>query len=398
MELKLSIMATSLLLMLAHVANADAAIFDVTKYGAKAGGEISKALTSAWKDACASTSSSTVSIPAVNYTLSPVVLQGPCKAAIGVHVQGTLKAPADPSQFKTDGWVVFQYIDQFTLSGTGTFDGQGAMAWKQNDCAKNKNCRTPPTNIRFDFLNNTLIRDITSKDSKQFHINVLGCNNVTFVHVTITAPGDSINTDGIHIGRASGINITDALIQTGDDCLSIGDGGRQIHVERVTCGPGHGISVGSLGKYKNEEPVVGITVTNCTISNTMNGVRVKTWRASPVGTASDMHFENIVMENVGNPIIIDQEYCPSGNCNNQPPSQVKISRVSLKNIRGTSSTRIAVKLDCSKSVPCENVEVGDINLTYKGPGGEVAAATSECENVKPKTFGTLNPKLFSSSG
>ncbi|KAK2662999.1 hypothetical protein Ddye_001573 [Dipteronia dyeriana] len=40
----------------------------------------------------------------------------------------------------------------------------------------------------------------------------------------------------------------------------IGDGSKKISITKVTCGPGHGISVGSLGKYNNEEPVVGVTV------------------------------------------------------------------------------------------------------------------------------------------
>lgn len=164
-------------------------------------------------------------------------------------------------------------------------------------------------------MTNSLIRDIISLNSKQFHINVLGGQNVTFLRVKIIAPEDSPNTDGIHIGRSSGISITDTVIQTGDDCVSLGDGCKDISITRVTCGPGHGISVGSLGKYSNEDPVEGVIVRNCTIRNTSNGVRVKTWPDSRDGLASNLHFEDIVMENVGNPVLIDQEYCPWNQCN-----------------------------------------------------------------------------------
>jgi len=105
----------------------------------------SKALLSAWKEACASTTPAKVLIPGGTFALTEVALDGPCKAPVEFELQGTLKAPADPSLFKTDGWVVFQHIDGLTMSGGGTFDGQGKTAWGQNDCDKNTDCRTLPT-------------------------------------------------------------------------------------------------------------------------------------------------------------------------------------------------------------------------------------------------------------
>ena len=76
--------------------------------------------------------------------------------------------------------------------------------------------------------------------------------------------------------------------------------------------------------------------------------------------------------------------------NIQVPSAIKISKVSFKNIRGTSSTPVAVKLVCSKSHPCEDVEIADIDLTYSGKEGP---AVSECSNVKPTISGKQNPPI-----
>lgn len=172
--------------------------------------------------------------------------------------------------------------------------------------------------MRFYSVKNSLVKDVTSLNSKNFHVNIIGCERLTFQHFIVTAPGNSTNTDGIHIGRSIGVNITDANIKTGDDCISIGDGTKQLTITNVTCGSGHGISIGSLGKYQKEDPVSGINISNCTLSDTSNGVRIKTWPNSPSpGTASDIHFENIIMNNVGNPILIDQEYCPWNLCNKQ---------------------------------------------------------------------------------
>ncbi|CBI22052.3 unnamed protein product, partial [Vitis vinifera] len=393
MGLKLNIATTSLLLLLASAAEVSGdIIFDVTKYGARTDGnsDISQALLKAWGDACSSPVASTVMIPDGTYALGQIIIAGPCKAPINFVVQGTVMAPVDTSRFRAEaGWITFQQIDQFTLSGDGVFDGQGKIVWGTK-CLSSAYCNQLPINLRFNFITNSMVKDITSRDSKQFHINLLGCKNLTFYNIVISAPQESLNTDGIHIGRSSGINITDSTIETGDDCVSIGDGSEQINIQRVTCGPGHGISVGSLGKYPNEEPVVGISVKNCTLTNTQNGVRVKTWPASHQGTASEMHFEDIVMNNVGNPIIIDQEYCPHNQCNLKSPSRIKISNVSFRNIRGTTSTQVAVKLICSQGVPCHDVELGDINLEYNGNEGP---AMSQCKNIKPNLLGVQLPRI-----
>lgn len=147
----------------------------------------------------------------------------------------------------------------------------------------------------------------------------MGCTNFTFDGLTITAPATSKNTDGIHIGRSTDdVKVLNTNISTGDDCISLGQGSRQITVQNVNCGPGHGISVGSLGKNPKEEATEHVLVKNCTISNTDNGVRIKTWPSSP-GTSpiTDMHFEDTIMVNVLNPVIIDQEYCPWNQCSKQ---------------------------------------------------------------------------------
>ncbi|KAL5573795.1 hypothetical protein UlMin_023392 [Ulmus minor] len=380
-------------LLLAFIVDGEAKDFDVRTYGARPNGDIGLALAKAWKDACASPTPSKVVIPSGIYNLKVAKFEGPCKAPIVFQLQGTLKAQTNPSGFNEgEGWITFLRIDKLTLTGGGTFDGQGKNTWGKQ-CSSTKYCNKLPMNIRFDFITNSLVENIVSLDSKQFHINVLGGEHLTFSSVKIIAPGTSANTDGIHIGRSTSINITDSFIQTGDDCISIGDGSRQITITKVTCGPGHGISVGSLGKYPKEEPVQGVFVRNCTLKNTMNGIRIKTWPDSYNGVASDMHFEDIIMENVGsagNPIVIDQAYCPWNKCNAQIPSKVRINNVSFKKIRGSSATAVAVKLACSKSFPCQNVQISDINLTYSGKEGPVK---SQCQNVKPTILGQPHPAL-----
>lgn len=75
-------------------------------------------------------------------------------------------------------------------------------------------------------------------------------------------------------------------------------------------------SIGSLGKYQDEDNVAHIKVKNCTVTGTTNGLRIKTWPGtSTTSEAFNITFENIKLDNVSRPIIIDQEYCPNSQCN-----------------------------------------------------------------------------------
>ncbi|KAK2663000.1 hypothetical protein Ddye_001574 [Dipteronia dyeriana] len=85
-------------------------VFDVRKYVAKADGksDISKALCSAFIDACACPTPSKVLIPKGTFMFAQVSLEGPCKATVTIVVRGKLKALTDPSKMKVDGsWVTF---------------------------------------------------------------------------------------------------------------------------------------------------------------------------------------------------------------------------------------------------------------------------------------------------
>ncbi|CAH2080598.1 unnamed protein product [Thlaspi arvense] len=235
-------------------------------------------------------------------------------------------------------------------------------------------------NVRFSSVDNSTVSHIRSLNSKTFHITVLGCNNFIFQNIYVIAPGTSFNTDGIHMAQSYNVSVLDSTIMTGDDCISVGDGTRNVTVERHR----------QPRQAQNEQPVVGFTVKNCTFTGTLNGVRIKTWPTPKTGVVTDIHYEDLILNDVSNPIIIDQEYCPLNLCDRSTPSRIKISNVKIKNVTGTSATQVAVKISCSKASPCEDVEIGDINLTYSGPGGR---ATSECANVQPKFSGKQNPPV-----
>lgn len=170
--------------------------------------------------------------------------------------------------------------------------------------------------MRFDFVTNSRIHHLNSVNSKNAHINFFACTNITINQVTLIAPADSPNTDGIRLGASSNINISRSIIATGDDCISMIHGTNNVVISYVSCGPGHGISIGSLGKVLNET-VHDIKVLNCNISDTQNGLRIKTWAPSLSGMVSNLTFGHILMNKVQNPIIFDQNYCPDPPCDDK---------------------------------------------------------------------------------
>ncbi|XP_056166393.1 exopolygalacturonase-like [Syzygium oleosum] len=364
-------------------------VFDVRKFGAIADGKTdnSKAFLDAWNQACQYKKGvrRRLYVPLGTYVVWPVAFKGPCTGPLTVTVKGVVQAPVDKSTFSLDHWITFQHVSGMLINGGGTFDGQGPAAWPYNECA----CKYPlPTSVRFNFVNNTSIRKISSVNSKHFHFNVFASNDLEFRGVRIIAPDESPNTDGIHIGDSSRIRVADSVISTGDDCVSVGPGSKDIDIVGVHCGPGHGFSVGSLGKYPNEADVTGLSVRHCTMVGTQNGVRIKTWASPLKSKAYNFSFHDITMTNVLRPIIIDQEYCPRGGCSKELASNVQIKDVLFSKIQGTSASQVAVNLICSPSLPCKNINLDNINLAYTGSKGN---AKSYCAHVIGSSRGVQKP-------
>lgn len=140
-------------------------------------------------------------------------------------------------------------------------------------------------------------------------------------------------------------------------------------------------SIGSLGSHNSRACVSNITVSNSVIKHSDNGVRIKTWQGGE-GAVTKVTFNNIHMDTVRNPIIIDQYYCLFKNCINQSTA-VSVSHVSYSNIRGTYDVRSPpMSFACSDSVPCTNLTLSEVILL---PAQGYILATPFCWNA----YGTM---------
>ncbi|PHT34284.1 hypothetical protein CQW23_26084 [Capsicum baccatum] len=224
-----------------------------------------------------------------------------------------------------------------------------------------------PTVLRFYSSFNVTVRDIKIINSPQCHLKFDNSKGVKINNVTISAPESSPNTDGIHLQNTQDVEIHHSNIGTGDDCVSIQTGCSNIHVHHMNCGPGHGISLGGLGKYKSVACVSDIIVDNIILESTMYGARIKTWQGG-IGSVKNISFSNIQVSDVRVPIMIDQYYCDKYVCKNQTGA-VAISNVKFNQIIGTYSAS-PIHLACSNSIPCTDVDLIDIQLkpsrNYRG--------------------------------
>ncbi|XP_025692150.2 polygalacturonase-like [Arachis hypogaea] len=369
--------------------NAAAATFNVLNFGAKADGrtDSAKAFTGAWVHACASAQPASIMVPPGRFLVGSITFSGQCaNKAISFEIQGTLVAPSDYNILgKKGNWIVFEHVDGVSIRG-GLLDGQGTALWNCKNSGKGS-CPSGATTLLFSNSNNIFISGLSSLNSQLFNIVINECQNVMVQGVSVTAAGNSPNTDGIHVQGSSHVTILSSKIRTGDDCISIGPGTTNLWIENIACGPGHGISIGSLGKELKEAGVQNVTVKTVTFTGTQNGVRIKSWGRPSTGFVRDVIFQDAIMVNAQNPILIDQNYCPDNEGCPGQASGVKISDVTYKNIHGTSATEVAVNFDCSPKNPCSGIKLEDVKLTYKN---QVAQAS--CVHAAGTTLGSVQPE------
>ncbi|KAK9992005.1 hypothetical protein SO802_026990 [Lithocarpus litseifolius] len=349
-------------------------VFDVRSYGAVGDGsnDDTEAFRQAWKEACAVESAVILAPEDYSFIITSTIFSGPCKPGLVFQVDGILMTPEGPDSWpKADSrkqWLVFYRLDQLTFTGKGTIEGNGQKWWElpckphrgPNGSTLSGPCDSPAL-IRFFMSSNLVVSGLRILNSPQFHMKFDGCEGVLIDKLSISSPKLSPNTDGIHIENTKAVGIYNSMISNGDDCISIGPGCSNVAIEGVTCGPSHGISIGSLGVHNSQACVSNITVRNAVIKESDNGLRIKTWQGG-TGSVTGIAFENIQMDNVMNCIIIDQYYCLSKACLNET-SAVHVNDISYRNIKGTYDVRrTPIHFACSDTVACTNIELSEVEL------------------------------------
>ncbi|KAI3987409.1 hypothetical protein MKX01_042413 [Papaver californicum] len=391
-----------------HVAAAQG-VFNVLDYGAVGNGvkDDTQAFAKAWAATCAATTG----IPKMvvpkgkTFFVGPTSFMGPCKAKnVTFELGGTIVAPENPAAWSTSKggpgtWLVFNSVTGLLVNGGGVIDGRG-KGWWEKSCHNNKHLNAPgctkiqPAAINFWGTNGGSFRDITVTNSGMFHVTLLKLEGFEVYNVKINSPEESPNTDGIHTQDVKHVTIADSEFRGGDDCVSIGDRSSFVYVRNSHCGPGHGVSIGSLGKGGKQADVEEIHVERIKFVGTMFGARIKTYKGGK-GYCRKISYKNSNFTNVMNPIFIDQFYLDVGvSASPNEVSAVSISDVTFEGLTGTTDVRVptAISVKCSKAIPCTGIKISNINLTPAVAGTKL---TSNCSNAKGAILGKVEPAVTS---
>ncbi len=213
-----------------------------------------------------------------------------------------------------------------SITGHGTIDGNSKVfvdicsedathsyRWKESSFIQ-RGWR-PGQMIFFCKCRNVTVRDVTLLNAPYWTLFFFGCETVKASALTITNPAMTREGDGIDIDCCRGAVVSDCIIRTGDDCITL----------RGNCG--------LLGEDKPCEDVV---VTNCVLSTPCNAFRIGVGD----GIVRNCVISNIVIDEARTGINIVCNYMGLF------PHGVRIENISISNV--VMNVVMPANIDCGE--------------------------------------------------
>ncbi|GMI76414.1 hypothetical protein like AT4G23820 [Hibiscus trionum] len=274
-------------------------------------------------------------------------------------------------------------LEDVVITGeNGTIDGQGDIWW--NMWRQRTLEFTRPSLVEFVDSRGILISNVIFRNSPFWNIHPVYCSNVVIRNVTILAPPDSPNTDGIDPDSSSNVCIEDSFISTGDDLVAVKSGwdeygiayGRPssyITIRRVTgTTPFAGIAVGS----ETSGGVENVLAENIVVYNSGVGVSIKT-NIGRGGFIKNITVSEVFMENVRTGIKVSGATGDHPDNNFNPNALPNVNNVILKNIWGVKVQR-AGSMQGLKDSPFTGICLSNVSL--QGTAG-LRPPTWKCSDV-----------------
>lgn len=285
-------------------------IYNVGDYGATghrsddAQGSIQQAI-----DACAAAGGGTVHFPPGEYTTGTLHL----KSHVRIHVDSgaTIYSSKERARFDRPALFYAEDVQNITLEGRGTLDGQAEYEWRLNDMqdwyihphqvlmeqAGQPLRRAFPTADTYGHLvvfvrcQDVQIRNLSFLRSPSWTMHLWGCERLTIDGVYIhTSLESGVWADGIDPDGCKDVHISNCTIETGDDALVFYSShayGPPRPCENITVTNCRLTSASSALKFcdGNENAIRNVTIQNCIITGANRGIAF-------------MVFDGGVLENV----------------------------------------------------------------------------------------------------
>ncbi|RLN40001.1 putative polygalacturonase [Panicum miliaceum] len=237
-------------------------------------------------------------------------------------------------------WPVVDPLPSYGRGANGTIDGQGAIWW---GWVHNRTLNyTRPHLVELMYSTNVVISNLTFTNSPFWNIHPVYCGQVLVQHVTILAPLNSPNTDGIDPDSSTNVCINHCYVRNGDDVIVIKSGWDEYGISFAQ--PSSNISIsnitgetrGGAGIAFGSEMSGGISEVRAEglrVVNSLHGIRIKT-APGRGGYVKNVYIADVSMDNVSIAIRI------SGNFGEHPDDKYDrnalpmISNITIKDVVG----------------------------------------------------------------
>jgi polygalacturonase len=240
-------------------------------------------------------------------------------AYAAAHGGGTVEVPAASSPYMSNKLLLGDNVDLDVLAGAtlenltpkstfittngATHDVEISGGGILDDHATSTSSNNM---LSLENITNLEVANVTVENSSHEHLVAEADNDVTINHVTIQDPLKyQSNTDGIDFS-GSHFLIENSSIADGDDNIVAKPQNTfcsDITIENDTMTRGHGISIGG----QTNDGLNGMTVTNCTLSNTTYGIHFKAGTSNG-GLVQNVTVNTLTMTKVEYPIVISSFY------------------------------------------------------------------------------------------
>ncbi|XP_058100351.1 probable polygalacturonase [Magnolia sinica] len=293
--------------------------------------------------------------------------------------------------------------DVIITGQNGTIDGQGEVWW--NMWRQRSLQFTRPNLVELVNSNGIIISNVVFKNSPFWNIHPVYCSDVVIRHVTILAPPDSPNTDGIDPDSSFNVCIEDCYIATGDDLVAVKSGwdeygiayGRPssgITIRRLSGStPFAGIAIGS----ETSGGVENVLAENVSLFNTGVGIHVKT-NIGRGGFIRNITVQDVRMDNVRKGIKIAGDTGDHPDNNFNPNALPIVDGVTLRNLWGVNIQQPGV-MQGLKNSPFTQICLSNVNFGGVGSGG--TGTVWKCADISGAALGVEPspcPELTSTHG